>query len=489
MPLNIPDQSIAASIKPPDTLNTLSSIMQYKNAQQNLQTNQLDYQIKNVANQKLNQLRDIAADPANRNADGSYNQQKSSDTAASLGPDSQPYQSNALALQSKGIANQSAQLGLTNDQNDIASRNISALLGDPSFKNLADPAIQNDPSKLYAAQAGAKAAFHQMAGQMVAGGLDPKMVNDRMGVLLNEVDSSPGTLLQHIANVAQSRLPGGGQVAQNMIPASGLQTPGSDSQNNPTITTRNQFGGGMTVSGAPVQGAAGTSITQPNILPQGETKESQAQLMQARSATITAAGQVPNTHTYNQNVIRITSDPAFLNPNTWAAKGASYATKLGLPAGTDYQTALDMVGHNLAMATQSNESAMGVSTDAGRNTAGLATGSLKMTPAALGSAAKMNDATASGLDSFNRGQEAAIKGAGNSVFASRDFKNEWSKVYSPVVMQIYNAKKSGDTNEINSIISSTGYSGDPTKFASSPQGQELIRRAKVMESLSKTGHP
>jgi hypothetical protein len=261
----------------------------------------------------------------------------------------------------------------------------------------------------------------------------------------------------------------------------------NDAQGNVITANRAPTGQVTGVSGAPVVASDNPNSPTPFSLPQGETKETKSVQDDLRQKVSIAAGKVPDQHMYNQNVIRMVSDPDFTNPNNFAGILKKYGSKGGV--GTDYKTTLDMAAHNLAMAQQANEAAMGVSTDAGRKVSELATGSLSMTPQALASAAKMQDASASGLAAFNEGKEKAITSKGNNVFEQRRFQNDWAKVYNSEAMMLHNAVQSGDKEMISEIKRQAqsidaNYKG--TGIA--PGGmKDLIQRSKLMESLIKTG--
>ncbi|GAC1609430.1 MAG: hypothetical protein NVS3B3_16010 [Aquirhabdus sp.] len=516
MPLQIPDQSIANSMpEPPTMMQSLSDIMALKKAR-------LDYQIKDTANNRLNTLRSIAADPSLTNPDGSFNNEAAANRYAALGPDGQTAQTSALASQGTGITNSTNQLNLNQGHQNIVMRYLGALSSDPDIVAAARPDFNSlPPAQQAQIRMGIREKIYNAGNAMVSGGLPADEVEKKLEPTIQAANANPGVFRQNLLNMQmQGMAPtsqvdaqtpsginvGNGQITytSNTKPTAGpigsaipgtiqkqqitpaeMQTVTKDSNGNFVTVNKDASGQVTNVGGAPVQGVG---VTPPAIIPQGETPDSRNALMNLRAATNSAAAKVGDLHTYNQNVIRIASDPAMINPNTWAGSGAKAAARLGIPEGTDYKTALDMISHNLAMATQANEKAMGVNTDAGRHTADLAMGSTAMTPQALASAAKMNDATTTAIDFFNKGQEKAIgKNGDNNVYAIRKFQNDWASAYTPVVMQLYNAKKSGDTNEIQNIIRGTGYQGPIAQFKDTPQGKEIARRTSIIANLANTG--
>lgn len=316
-----------------------------------------------------------------------------------------------------------------------------------------------------------------------------------------QAQAATGKIFDNLSKVVQSTKPGDpmrktafSHSAMMFQPIDAQQSIGNaqnpmttDSQGNVITANRAPSGEITGISGVPVAPSKNPSAPTPFWLPQGETAQTKATQDQMRQQVSTAASKVPDQHMYNQNVIRMVADPEFTNPNSWAGIAQKYGARVGL--GSDYKSTLDMAAHNLAMAQQSNEAAMGVSTDAGRQVAGLATGNLEMTPQALAAAAKMQDASASGLAAYNQGKEKAIASNGNNVFAQRQFQTDWSKVYNPETMMLHNAVQAGDKETIAQIKQQAqkidaGYKGSGI----APGGmKDLIQRSKLMESLIKNG--
>lgn len=474
MPLQIPDQTIASQVNIPDPMKPISGFLNIAQMGQNLKTSQLDYDIKDVANQKRNQLRDIAAKSVN--PDGTFNQQAFSSHAPQADPE-QGLQlaNNALSNQSQSIANTTNQFSLDKSHYQTAAKTASGLMQDPRIT-----ASEGSYSDKDAAE-----AITEAQDQMIAQGVPKAQALLAVAPLAHSVHT-PGAVRQQLANIISGQLSPESSAAQNLLPASQQQSPGTDSNGNPITVMRDQFGQMKGVQGSKVDGGAATP---PNIIPAGESPQSMNDLRIDRQKTLDANGKSGELHTYFRNTIQMASDPALANPNSYQGKGQAFAAKFGFPVGTDYKTVLDTLSHNIALTTMANEKAMGVTTDAGRHTSELANGGMTMTPDSLANASKMGDATVTGLEAYTRGQEAAIAKSSGNVAAKRNFQYEWSKVYTPVVTQMYNAAKSGDTAEIESLARKSGYTGDMKNFATSSQGKDLTRRAQIMENLSKTGSP
>lgn len=506
MPFNIPPQNIAETgTQQPTAMQNISGMLnmqsqgnQVQLGKQAIQSNDMNLQSQTQANQERINLQGFMSQPDNWQTNGKIDMQKLNAAVPKIAP-----QTGGAVLQQMGTLSQSqtqadqAQQNMTQSQRAIIAGPIGVLgragVQDPqAYANEIDNLVQQNPdnkSLSSLAQAYKTQLAHIPPGQHVADGaikmsqglLDPTQQQASLSPTASLTNTggqlTPVINTPSVAGNAPSIAPAGTSSIPLTLSPGAQQSVSNDSNGNPITISRDRFGNVQGITGTPVQGQG---VTAPNIIPQGESAQSMNDLRQARTATNTAAAQVPNSHTYNQNVIRLTSDPDMLNPNAWAGKGAAYLSKLGLPAGTDYKTALDQVSHNLAMSTQANEQAMGVHTDAGAQTTALATGSIGMTPAALASAAKMNDATASGLDAFNRGQEAAISANGGNVAARRAFQNAWSSAYSPTVMALHNAISSGNQTDVQNIIQQVG-------GPKSPGAIDLANRAKAIQSLVQTG--
>lgn len=193
-----------------------------------------------------------------------------------------------------------------------------------------------------------------------------------------------------------------------------------------------------------------------------------------------AASTVGDQHFNNAQIIRLATkqDGDILNPTgPYASTIAHIGAIVGSPVSSDYATRLAQINHYIGLQTQKNELAMGVNTDAGRATAAPVVGSTDVISKALISNTKVNDASASGLSAFNNGMETAIQGAGGNVLAKRSFQNAWSNNYDPNVFRADNAIKNGDTAELSAIKSEVGSNGL----------KQLAQKRINLMSLEKTG--
>jgi hypothetical protein len=125
---------------------------------------------------------------------------------------------------------------------------------------------------------------------------------------------------------------------------------------------------------------------------------------------------------------------------------------------------------------------MGPQTNAGLEAQIVANGSVHYNPTAIKKITKLNDAIVSGNEAYQPGLEKAINAdPSRGVLVKREYDQAWAQNFDPRIMMIYNATKSGDKQEVNSIITQMG-------GKSSPQVKELMKKAQNLHNLSQNGH-
>ncbi|PEH66248.1 hypothetical protein CRM91_28715 [Burkholderia ambifaria] len=140
-----------------------------------------------------------------------------------------------------------------------------------------------------------------------------------------------------------------------------------------------------------------------------------------------------------------------------------------------------MVGKGLERSALQAAQSMGPQTNAGLAAQVAANGSTHYTPAAIKEITKLNDAITTGAQSYQPGLERAIAANPSAgVFAKRSFDQAWGANFDPRIYQMYNAAKSGDAAEVNSIVSSLG-------GKNSAQFKALMQKAANLQKLSNTG--
>jgi hypothetical protein len=213
-------------------------------------------------------------------------------------------------------------------------------------------------------------------------------------------------------------------------------------------------------------------------LPPGENAQTRDALTAARGQANAQAAQAGNLASNNKQILQI------LDGGTTTGSNAGYVQKVMGAIGLNWSNSeadnLNQLGHYLALQAQANEKAMGVHTDAGAQTAGLASGTITMTPAALKSAVKANDALVTGSQAFNTGLEAAIQKSG-SIFAARQFQNDWARNFDPIVFRYANAIRDGDAAEKAKIEQQYGKPAAGQKMT--PQWSTFVGKMQKLDQL------
>lgn len=258
-----------------------------------------------------------------------------------------------------------------------------------------------------------------------------------------------------------------------------MQVPVGEQQ---TVQTNPVTQSPMTITKSP-QGVV-QSVTQtptgpgvPQLAP-GQPQDI-AILTPLRASVNMAAARVPESHFNNQQIIRLADE-------TNTGKGASILQNMkggyaGIPWTGDSAKNFNSLGHFIALEAQNNAKAMGAGTDAARELSSQATASTGWTKDAIKTAAKVNDALATGLDYFNRGMEKSISANGGNILAVRGFQNAWSQNFDPNVYRYANALEAGDKAEITKIL---GPEGSPQRKA---KAAELARKSATLYRLSEEG--
>lgn len=499
MPL---DTSIALQAKAPD-MNPLQMMLQasqYKYLNQNSNKLQSEMDSTNALGQAIQRntgpngkvnLPGVLADAA-QSPEAAYALKDYVGT-------NQTQQGQQISNQGGQIANETNQFALHKNYTETALQTASGLVND---SRITAPPGQYDPAK-------ASDALSEGFQQMVAKGVPVQQALIATAPFVNAIHT-PGAIASMLKNTISGQLAPQGQAAvgnpsginvsdgqttrtvntnqfagvpvgaaipgttqQQKLAPGQLETVGQDPNGNPTVTTKNAQGAVVGVAGAPVQGQPTVA---PRVIPATETPESYAGLQSSRQQTNVAASKVKDQNFNNRAIISILDNPKTMaNPTGSNASWiADISSKIGLPTTGAFASDYNQINHYLAMQKQSNEKAMGVSSDAGRATAGDATGSTSMDPKSLRKATALNDATVTGLGEFNQGQEAAVAKGG--IPAIRQFQNAWSKYYDVNALRILNATRAGDQTEIKDVVESLG----GTKSA---KFQAMRKNAQMLDQL------
>jgi hypothetical protein len=188
----------------------------------------------------------------------------------------------------------------------------------------------------------------------------------------------------------------------------------------------------------------------------GETPETYAAANNLRIRTLEAAAQVPQQMFNNNEIIKL-SDEALTGKGAGllANLTGGYAGFNAIGLGGGNATALNQLGHYMALQTATLAQSAGLGTDAARNIAAESTGTISWTPEAIKKTAQVNRSLATATDLFNRGAQAAFDKT-KDPFAVRDFQNKWSQTVDINAIRLIDAIKNNDKPAIKEVVTAVG---------------------------------
>lgn len=446
------DPSIALQTQQPDPKNFISGFLDLGQKKLNLDKSRETY----------------ASDVAQSKANSSRAQSAATVDAASVQP---AIAQNAAVSQSAQTASDAAKFHLQGEQAQMGRQIAASFIQDPDFVNGNSDAMID---KIIQARA-----------TMVQNGVPPKLAEANTAQLITMAVNKPGEVKQALANIIQQGQGAQGQAAQSLVPAGGQQqVVGTDIRGNPIQQNRNQFGD-VTQSGV-VQGAPGQQVPQrtptPLVIPPGENQQSYKLLNDEREALRTTVVAAPAVHALNHEILSELDKATTGQYSGIIAKGQSIAGMLGLSltGANDAEraaSAYDLVDKYTTMAATKAAQSMGNDTATALNAQLKQNASVERNPTAIKKSIKFNDAILSGSEAYQGGLESSIKNnPQQDIFVKRQFDQQWAKNFDPVIMQIYNAKKSGDTAELADLVKGLGGKKD-----------EIMRKAQNLQRLSTQG--
>ncbi len=325
--------------------------------------------------------------------------------------------------------------------------------------------------KLIQAHSDSPQHLQAVLGQLSRDTTSPSVQTQQLQGSTGTVNNGTATV-PVVANPEYGQQPGtptGGAGVAEQVPPTQRQQVTPDAFGNPSISTRDA--NGNIIGGPGVANPLG-----PKPLAPGDT-QAIPQLAQERAQVNAAAQQVPAQRFNNAQIMSLANN-ATEGPGS--AQWNKMLGTIGLAnnAAEDAASQYQLIGHYVALQAQNNASAMGVHTDAGQALSSMATGSPEMNKTALVEATRTNDALATGVQDFNTGMEAAIKGNGGDVRAKRDFQNQWAQNFDPNIYKIKNALQAGDQQTATSIWNGL----------SATQQQQLKTKQQNLINLINNGH-
>lgn len=493
---------VADQIQVPSATQTLSGLMnvanqrnQYQLGQQQLQVGQ--GQVQQAQQQMQERLLyqkalSTGTDPdgnALKNPDGTLNYPAVSKFANKYLPLSgQAVQQNIISTLDNANTYHSNALKLTNDQRSAVSGVLASGIGEPDSSGVMArlsylaqqnpdlaPFIKNAQQSVGSIPPNASQAQRDQILRHGVQGLQPAGITAQEQQPQMATTTGPGGGVQAFNVNPNSATPMGAvgpEVAQG-LPLGERSTVGVNPlTGGPTVINKSGQGQVMGITNAPTQGV---------YVPQPGDAQALPVLQAERDAARVAFTNAGLQHTNNQIVL---SNIDNVGATGVAGQGwRNIMSAFGFNPGDakDPATAYDLVGKGLERSALQAAQSMGPQTNAGLAAQVVANGSTHYTPAAIKEITKLNDAITTGAQSYQPGLERAIAANPSAgVFAKRAFDQAWGANFDPRIYQMYNAAKSGDTAEVNSIVNSLG-------GKNSAQFKALLQKAANLQKLSNTG--
>lgn len=191
-------------------------------------------------------------------------------------------------------------------------------------------------------------------------------------------------------------------------------------------------------------------------IPPGETPETVGLANQVRIKALESATQVPMQNFNNNEIIKL-ADEALTGrgAGTLANLTGGYAVFNAVGLGGGNATALNQLGHYMALQTASLAQSAGLGTDAARNIAAESTGTINWTPDAIKKTARVNRSLATATDLFNQGIQSAFERTKNPLSA-REFQNRWSQTADINAIRLFDAMRNNDPDGFREVVDSAG---------------------------------
>lgn len=504
------DVNIARGVQVPDAMKSISGMLNFANQAQQFQSNNQALEKQNIELQKSRQanterlaLQQFMQNPDNWQTNGKIDIGKLNAAIPKIAP----YTGHEVLDKFTTIndaqtrANESA-LKLTQGKREV----IGSAIGVLGRAGVADPKVYSqaldDLRTLYKDDADFGRlvdSYKSILGVTQAGPGIPKAAITAAQSLL-----SPAQQQQTLTPTAGLTNTGGNLAETVTTPAVGGNAPNvqmtgrtqpitlgpggveateTGPDGNQYIVTRSPTGailGTRPLAGGPAGGTGG-GPGMPRFSP-GD-KEAIPALEAERTTARNLLQSAPVAHTTNQGIISELKEViATGKTGRFLAKASSVIG--AIPGNTEAEraaSAYDLIGKYTERNALEAAKAMGPGTNAGLEAAIRANGSAGYNPTALMKITKLNDAIVSGAEMYQPGLEKAIAAdPQRGVLVKREFDQAWAQNFDPVIMEIANARRAGDTKGLQEIIKSLG-------GKDSARAKEIIRKAANLEKLSRDG--
>lgn len=205
------------------------------------------------------------------------------------------------------------------------------------------------------------------------------------------------------------------------------------------------------------QGMDTGTVTPVARIPPGETQDTINLANQVRIKALESATQVPMQNFNNNEIIKL-ADEALTGrgAGTLANLTGGYAVFNAVGLGGGNATALNQLGHYMALQTASLAQSAGLGTDAARNIAAESTGTINWTPDAIKKTARVNRSLATATDLFNQGVQSAFERSKGNPLSARDFQNRWSQTADINAIRLFDAMRNNDPDAFREIVDGAG---------------------------------
>jgi hypothetical protein len=205
------------------------------------------------------------------------------------------------------------------------------------------------------------------------------------------------------------------------------------------------------------QGMDTGTVTPVARIPPGETQDTVNLANQVRIKALESATQVPMQNFNNNEIIKL-ADEALTGrgAGTLANLTGGYAVFNAVGLGGGNATALNQLGHYMALQTASLAQSAGLGTDAARNIAAESTGTINWTPDAIKKTARVNRSLATATDLFNQGVQSAFERSKGNPLSARDFQNRWSQTADINAIRLFDAMRNNDPDAFKEIVDGAG---------------------------------
>jgi hypothetical protein len=477
------DPSIPLQAKVPDTVGTLSSLVNLQQSTVGLQRQQMAQQQDAIDLQETKNAQDVMRN-APRDANGNIDMDKLSPIMAQAAPKNYSRIMSSLS-EAQNAANAAKQSwnNLADTTRQRFGKIMTTLVGQsPDTIQQTFQSISQQPEF----QAGLPAIQHfwVAAVKPALQSGNQQQIDDamyRVGKMGETASTQQGMNSPSVATVATDK---GTQLINTKAGVPGASVGPMGEPMTPPNQTVQTTGGGTALANPatgqvkPLMPAAPSA---PQVdFPAGENGATQAELQLQRTAAQQAANTAPTMHNLNRSVISEVDNGITTGKLGELIQKVKSATGFAGDTGTDYNTLGKLLERSAITAAQG----MGPHTNAGLEAQVRANGSTEYSPGAIRKIAALNDAAVTGSTLYQAGLENAITSNGGSVFAKRQFDQQWAKAMNPSngvdgvqALRLKNAVDSGDDKEKTQILKEVGGPG-------SKGARELLSKLKSLHDLA-----